>query len=309
MTRLTSLPTLSAGLVLAFAGIAHSHAADVVVLTDWGYDCSYTAVVREADGDRTVVHGEAYPWCRGAKISYYAYRYGYAYGYGYAYANPSYVPPAGVVYGPYGAAAWGPYGGVAATTGTRYYHTDNVWGATRASAAYNPWTGNAAAAQTKAGYNANTGTRAVGQRGGVANAYTGDYAYGERGAVYNENTGAAAAGSHGTVGNAYTGNEAQVGRGAVYNPNTGETSTAAGIHTDNGSVVRVNDDVYVGHDGDVQQVDPTKRATQDNKRQPGTARTNATPTRPEGLRKPEGARRPEKPRRREGGRSQPALRR
>lgn len=302
MKRCISLPALGAGLALACAGIAPSHAADVVVMTDWGHDCGYTALVREADGDRTVVHAEAYPWCRRAAAGYYAYRYGYAY--------PYYVAaPANVVYGPYGAAVWGPYGGVAAATGTYTYRNGDVRGATGASAAYNPWTGNGAAASTTGAYNASTGTYAVGQRGAVGNAYTGDYAYGERGAVYNENTGAAAAGSHGTVGNAHTGNEAQVGRGAVYNPNTGETSTAAGIHTDNGSVVRVNDDVYVGRDGDVQQVDPSKRGTQDNKRQTETARTNGSPARPEGLRKPEGTRRPENLRRREGGRTQPVRRR
>ena len=297
-----SVPALAVGFALACAGSAPAEAADTVVVTSWGHDCSYTAVIREADGDRTFVHAEAYPWCRRAAASYYAYRYGYSYAY------PWYVPPAGAVVGPYGAAVWGPYGGVAATTGTRYYRDGDIWGATRAGAAYNPWTGNAAAAQTKAIYDANSGTYAVGQRGGVANAYTGDYAYRERGAVYNERTGAAAAGSHGTVGNAYTGNEAQVGRGAVYNPNTGEVGTAAGVHTDNGSVVRVNDDVYVGRDGNVQQVEPGQRSTQ-TVRQPENVRTKETARRPETLRRPEGAARPGSLRRPEGARSKPARRR
>lgn len=265
-----SVPALAAGFALACAGSAPAEAADTVVVTSWGHDCSYTAVIREADGDRTFVHAEAYPWCRRAAASYYAYRYGYSYAY------PWYVPPAGAVVGPYGAAVWGPYGGVAATTGTRYYRDDDIWGATRAGAAYNPWTGNAAAAQTKAIYDANSGTYAVGQRGGVANAYTG--------------------------------NEAQVGRGAVYNPNTGEVGTAAGVHTDNGSVVRVNDDVYVGRDGNVQQVEPGQRSTQ-TVRQPENVRTKETARRPETLRRPEGAARPGSLRRPEGARSKPARRR
>ena len=94
----------------------------------------------------------------------------------------------------------------------------------------------------------------------------------------------------------------------MYNPNTGEVGTAAGVHTDNGSVVRVNDDVYVGRDGNVQQVEPGQRSTQ-TVRQPENVRTTETARRPETLRRPEGAARPGSPRRPEGARSKPARRR
>lgn len=192
-----------------------------------------------------------------------------AYGYGYWTAYPAYwaaytrpYAAYGVAYGPAGVAAWGPYGGVAATTGTVTTHNGAYRGAQRASAAYNPWTGNGAAQRTRAAYNADTGMAAVGQQGAAANAYNGNYGAGERGAVVNTNTGAAAAGSRGTVGNAYTGNQAQTARGAVYNPATGRVSSAAGVKGENGGVARVNDNVYVGRNGNVRQVTPRARPAQ-----------------------------------------------
>ena len=240
-----------------------AHAADVVVVAtarpadpcvvNWGAFHPYPYFVAPA------------PACVAIAAAYYAtpYRYGYwaAYpAYWAAYTRP--YAAYGVAYGPAGAAAWGPYGGVAATTGTVVYRNGAYWGAERAGAAYNPWTGNCAAQRTRAGYNADTGVAAVGQQGGAFNAYNGNYGYGERGAAVNTNTGAAAAGSRGTVGNAYTGNQAQVGRGAVYNPVTGRTSSAAGIKGENGGIARVNNNVYVGRNGNVQQVTPRARPTQ-----------------------------------------------
>lgn len=233
-----------------------AHAADVVVVAaarpadpcvvNWGAFHPYPYFVAPA------------PACVAVAAAYYAtpYRYGYwaAYpAYWAAYTRP--YAAYGVAYGPSGVAAWGPYGAVV-------YRNGAYWGAERAGAAYNPWTGNGAAQRTRAGYNTDTGVAAVGQQGGAFSAYNGNYGYGERGAAVNTNTGAAAAGSHGTVGNTYTGNQAQAGRGAVYNPVTGRTSSAAGIKGENGGVARVNNNVYVGRNGSVQQVTPRARPTQ-----------------------------------------------
>jgi len=193
-----------------------------------------------------------YPYAQyavGLYASYPPAAYAYSY-YPYVYAGTS------VVTGTYGASAWGPYGGRAATTGAI---TNKAGGATRASSAYNPRTGNMATGRTATAYNASTGTHAIGQRGGAANAYTGNYGYGERGAAYNERTGVAAAGSHGTFGNAYTGNQVQAGHGVAYNPNTGQSARVGGIYGENGGVGHVNNDIYVSHDGNVQELSGSKR--------------------------------------------------
>lgn len=116
-----------------------------------------------------------------------------------------------------------------------------------------------AAGRTVTAYDSATGTRAAGQQGAAFNSVTGDYAYGERGAVVNERTGAAAAGSHGTVGNAATGRELEGARGAAYDPDTGRVASAAGVHGENGGVARVGRDVYVGHGGQVRQLNAPRR--------------------------------------------------
>jgi hypothetical protein len=84
----------------------------------------------------------------------------------------------------------------------------------------------------------------------VKNVYTGNYAYGGRGVAAGPNGGVVAGGKL-TVGNANTGNEATARRGAAYNPNTGEVTTFGSVHGENGTIARVGDDVYAGHDGNV----------------------------------------------------------
>jgi hypothetical protein len=63
--------------------------------------------------------------------------------------------------------------------------------------------------------------------------------------------GAVVAGRGGTAGNVYTGNEVSGGRGVVYDPNTGNATQIGGIKGENGGAMRVGDDVYAGHDGNV----------------------------------------------------------
>jgi hypothetical protein len=249
MKSVSVATALAAGLAFACGGIAvPAHAADVTIHTTYAYGCGYAVGVYRMD--YLYAH---YPWCVTPAAAAHVYGYVWRYPSYAAYYPHAYYPYAapGVVYGPAGAAAWGPYGGFAATTGTI---ANDVGGVTRASAGYNPWTGNAAAGRTATAYDASTGTRAVGQRGGAANVYTGNYGYGERRAAYNERTGAAAAGGHVTLGNAATGNEVQAGRGVAYNPSTGQTARVGGVHGENGGIARVNDQVFVGHNGNVQQV-------------------------------------------------------
>lgn len=251
MKSLSVATALAAGLAFACSTPDSAHAAEVTITTT--YVACIGGVYHTYAYD--VVH--RYPWCVTPAAAYYAYNYAWTYAWKYPYVSyyPYYpYPRAGVAYGTAGAVVWGPYGGAAATTGIRTWSSGDVQGVTGASAAYNPWTGNAAAGRTTAAYDAATGTSAIGQRGGAFNAYNGNYGYGERGAAYNERTGAAAAGSHGTFGNAVTGNEVQAGRGAVYNPNTGQAARVGGVHGENGGVARVNNQVYVGRNGNVQQV-------------------------------------------------------
>ena len=165
-----------------------------------------------------------------------------------------YYPPmymGGVAWGPRGVAAWGPYGGWAATTGNVYGRWGNTAYVGRASAGYNPWTGNQWASRTGASYNSRTGTLAAGQRAAVGNVYTGNYAYGGRGAATNERLGVSASGGRVTVGNAGTGNQATVGRGQITNDRTGNTTNVGRISGEQGSVGRVGDNVFASKDGNV----------------------------------------------------------
>lgn len=263
------LPLMAATALVALATTmlpCSSQAAEVTVITTQADNCGYARGVFGPYAYEVAKSATGYSACFGPADAYYAYRYTWGQSWLYPYyphygvyaANAFY----GVAYGPAGVAAWGPFGGVAATTGAVAYQNANGWSAYRAGAAYNPWTGNGAAQRSKAVYNASTGTYAAGQRGAAYNAYNGDYAYGERGAAYNERTGAAAAGGHATVGNASTGNEAQVARGVAYNPATGQAVRAGGVRGENGGVARVDNHVFVGRNGNVQQVTPRRSGGQ-----------------------------------------------
>jgi hypothetical protein len=102
-------------------------------------------------------------------------------------------------------------------------------------------------------YNSRTGTLAAGQRGAVSNVYTGRYAEGARGAATNAGAGVAAATRQGTIGNAATGSEVSAGQSAIYNRNTGEVTRTGHVSGEQGTIARVGDDVYAGHDGNVYQ--------------------------------------------------------
>ena len=247
------------------AGYYSVYTYDGVVVYGTGY--TYTPWVG------TVYYGQPVTYGVGASVTYtpytgWAMAFGIGMLWGAAWSGccwhwgpyPWYGPVGwGYHYGAYGAAigyrGYGVYGpgGWAATTGNVYSH----WGATSAvsrySSGYNAWTGNAWARQSGRAYNSMTGARAAGARGGVQNVYTGNYAYGGRGAAANPYTGGRAAGEHATVGNAYTGNSASEFHGSYYNPRTGQYESAGGVHDNQtgNSAVRVGDNVYADHDGNV----------------------------------------------------------
>ena len=163
---------------------------------------------------------------------------------------PYYRPPYGYAWGPRGVAAVGP-GGWAATTGNVYQRWGDTTAVTRRSGGYNAWTGNRWANQVGTSYNSRTGNLAAGQRAAVGNVYTGDYAYGRRGVVTDTDTGITARGGQVTVGNTRTGNSATAGRVTVTNPNTGNMGSIGAVKGEQGSAVRVGDNVYAGKNGEV----------------------------------------------------------
>lgn len=161
----------------------------------------------------------------------------------------------GAHYNPYGGiTAWGPYGW-AGTSGYIYHHNGPWSGVSRAAAGYNAWTGNRWATSYGRAYNSTTGTSVVGRRGAVENVYTGNYAYGGRGAFYNEKTGIAGAGGKVTWGNESTGKEGAAGRATIYNPATDKTAKIGGIAGDDQGVIKVNDHVIAGKDGNYYRPD------------------------------------------------------
>jgi len=174
--------------------------------------------------------------------------------------DPTYVTTWGAYAVGYDVHVHGAYTGVASSTGVVSWRDGDRSYTGSAGAFHDPVTGTGGAGRTRTLVDETTGTYAVGQQGAIGNAVTGDYAYGERGAAYNGKSGAAAAGSHATFGNAATGHAVEVGRGAVYDPVTGETHTAAGIQGESGGVARVDDQWYVGRDGEVSQVSGDARS-------------------------------------------------
>jgi hypothetical protein len=184
-----------------------------------------------------------------------AYPWWGAYGWGWGWGPPMYpiypVPYwGGAAVGPRGAVAWGP-GGWVASTGNVYRRWGNTASVSRSSAGYNAWTGNSWAHQAGMSYNSRTGTLAAGQRGAAANVYTGRYASGSRGAATNANTGMSAATRQGTVGNVRTGQEISAGQSVFYDRNTGDAVRTGHISGEQGTIARVGDEIYAGHDGNV----------------------------------------------------------
>ncbi len=263
-----------------------------------GYTPGYYGTVVSSDG--TVVYGTGYvydPYVSTTVYVSYGSTYGYGasvcwspwagWGYGFAVgwcwgASWGYwgcCPPA-PYWGPYwgacygwgynaagGITAWGPYGW-AGTSGNIYSQNGPWSSVSRVQGGFNAWTGNRWASQYGRAYNSTTGTRAVGARGAVANVYTGSYAFGGRGGAVNENTGNAAWGSKVTAGNVVTGNEVTARRGGVYNNETGDVTRYGSLHGENGTVARVGDDVYAGHDGNVYQRNDDGSWSEVNRPQP-----------------------------------------
>jgi hypothetical protein len=276
-----SIPPSSPMHYVVYARIYRYDAAYVWVGTTPGY---YGTMVGP---DGTVVYGTGYIYAPyvGSTV-YVAYPVTYGYGcnpcwtpwvgwsYGFAvvwateddwywwcacppapYWGPYWYPCYGAYYNAYGGiTVWGPYGW--AGTSGYIYHQNGPWtGVSRAAAGYNAWTGNEWATSYGRAYNSTTGTRVVGQRGAVHNVYTGNYAYGGRGAFYNEQTGAAGAGRKVTWGNERTGIQGTAGRATIYNPKSGEVTHISGAKGDSGGVIRVNDHVVVGKDGNYYRPD------------------------------------------------------
>jgi hypothetical protein len=161
--------------------------------------------------------------------------------YGAAYGYHGY----GTVVGPHGAAVWGP-GGWAATSGNVYRHWGNTGAVTHSAAGYNAWTGNAWSNKVGMSYNSTTGRISAGQKASVSNVYNGNYASGERGATYNPSTGVSAKGGTVTTGNAYTGKQNDASWGKVTGPG-GQSASA----------VKVNNNYYGDHDGNVYKYNST----------------------------------------------------
>jgi len=148
-----------------------------------------------------------------------------------------------------GIKAWGPYGWAGAS-GHYWAGAGPRAGVTNTVGGYNPWTGNAAGAQSRYSYNSRTGASNAVYRAGEGNVYTGNYADSAAGARINPRTGAVTTGEKTTAGNAYTGANATVGS-ATRVTATGNVQNAAGVRTDNGAAVDVNGNVYAGRNGNV----------------------------------------------------------
>lgn len=250
----------------------------------FGTTPGYYGTVVSADG--VVVYGTGYyyaPYVGAIYVSYpitygygsvpcwnpwagwsYGYSVGWAwyadwYWWGYCPCAPYWGPYYGYCYGAYynaygGITAWGPYGW-AGTSGYIYHQNGNWSGTSRVAAGANAWTGNQWATQYGRAYNSATGTSVVGQRGAIHNVYTGNYAYGGRGGFYNQNSGIAGVGGKVTWGNTGTGNSGSAGRGTIYNPNTGNKTEIAGIKGQDGGVMKINDHVIAGKDGNYYRPD------------------------------------------------------
>jgi hypothetical protein len=277
-TAIYSIPTSSPVHYVTYVKVYDS-TPDVVVV---GYSPGYYGTVVH---DGVVIYGTGYaydPW-----IGSYYYGYPYTYGWGcgityspwagwsfsfgvgwywgypgwyapypypywgpyYGYAYPYYY--GGVAYGARGGyAAWGP-GGWAGTTGNIYQQWGDTAAVTRRSGGYDAWSGTGWREQVGMAYNSRTGTLAAGQRAAVGNIYTGEYAYGARGVVGREGGDRVVAGGRVTAGDVDTGRQVTAGRGAVHDRRTGETTRIGGVRGEEGSAVRIGDDVYAGRDGSV----------------------------------------------------------
>ncbi len=156
-------------------------------------------------------------------------------GWGHYYPYPYYRPPyVGVAWDSRDGAVWGPGTG-GATTGNVYHRWGTTTAVTGTSQGHNAWTGDRWANQVGMSYNSRTGNIAAGQRAAVGNVYTEGYAYGKRGVVTDAETGRTLSG----------------GKVNVDNARTGESGSAGLVRGEQGSAMRIGDNIYAGEDGTV----------------------------------------------------------
>ncbi|GAA5784041.1 hypothetical protein [Chitiniphilus shinanonensis] len=219
--------------------------------------------------------------------------WGFAFAWGMAWGAAWYGPYWGPWWGWYG--PWyGPwYGGGFAVT-----NVYGRWGPVAASGVRagwaDPWTGNVGTGVRGTWYNDATGGRGAGQAWRNTNVYTGTQSAGAAGIRYNPETGRVVGGQGAAAYNPYTGNAAAGGSRTVVNTQTGRVTQQAGVagrtdqgagaagafttagkggdaagagyvhydaatgQVDHGGVVRTDDHVYAGKDGNVYRYDQGK---------------------------------------------------
>ncbi|WP_148716098.1 hypothetical protein [Chitinolyticbacter meiyuanensis] len=230
----------------------------------------------------TYGYGVAFGWDAWAGWSF-----GFAWG--MAWGAAWYGPWWGPWYGPgYWPGYWG--GGVAVTN--VYGRWGNVAASGVRAAWADPWSGNYGTGVRGSFHNDATGGRGWGYAGWNSNAYTGTTTAAAGGVRYNPETGRVVGGHGAAAGNADTGNAAAAGSRAQVNTETGRVSHESGgmVHTDEGTtaggrfstsgkagdatgagyvhrdadtgqishggVIRTDDHVYAGKDGNVYQYTP-----------------------------------------------------
>ena len=229
-----------------------------------GYTAGYYGAIVAGDG--VVVYGTGYAYPPYVSATAYipapvTYGYnatmawtpwaGWAYGFAAGWATSAAykywsTPPPAPYWGPYhswstgyyhngygGYTAYGP-GGWAGTTGNMYSHWGNWSAESNAAAGYNRYTGNAGAYQYG---HAITPSPAPWRRASATPRQMSTPATTATARAASPTTltaGRRAAGWKQTYGNAYTGKQVTAGQAAVYNPHTGQTSTAEGVHGEQG---------------------------------------------------------------------------
>lgn len=259
-----SIPPSSPLHYVTYVKIYAATPAQVVV----GYTPGYMGTVISSDGLVVYGTGYIYPAYIGTTVWYappvtYGYAAnvsytpwtGWAVGFGFGWAVSSAWGPA-PYWGPYGAAygyrgyapvygyhgpaaVWGP-GGWAATSGNVYQHWGTTGAVSRSTAGYNAWTGNAWSSKVGMSYNSTNGRISAGQSATVTNVYNGNSISGQRGYTYNPTTGVAARG--GSV----SGNKNSAEWGKVTGPG-GQTASG----------VKINNNYYGDHNGNVYKYNAT----------------------------------------------------
>jgi len=246
--------------------------------TPWVYDYWYGCPA-------TYGMGVYFGWDTGA---------GWTFGFGWGWYD-SWYGPWGPWWGPWWGPAypWGWWGGGAAAWNVYGQWGNSVVSGTGAAWA-NPWTGNVGRGYRGTYHNQRTGGQGA-RRGFVnTNAYTGTTTAGAQGVRYNPQTGRVVGGTGGAAYNPYTGQAAAGGTRTVVNTDTGRVTEMAGAKVagpegaagagafdsdgrvvdasgaggyryntdtgelDRGGVMKINDNVYAGHDGNVYRYDDGK---------------------------------------------------